>query len=89
MALRYLLGLLLYREMSEDLADVPYSYHFIAQNYYAKDKMMWKVTVTPRGCKEEDIPFAAWRVLDGMNNFEIEHGQMVAVKGEAREVDET
>ena len=66
MALRYLLGLLLYREMSEDLADVPYSYHFIAQNYYAKDKMMWKVTVTPRGCKE-----------------------MVAVKGEAREVDET
>ena len=90
MVLRLITQLLLSRkEMDKELADIPYGYHFIASNYYEKGKMLWKVNITPQGCNEEDVNFAAWRVLDGMNNFDIPHGQIVAVKGEAREVDET
>ena len=73
--------------MGNDIAQVPYGYKFLASNYYVKEKMYWKINIS--GAEKDTEGWAAWRVLDGMNNFEIEHGQMVAVRGESREVDET
>lgn len=73
--------------MGNDLAKVPYGYKFLASNYYVGDTMYWRVDVS--GVEEGLMDWAAWRVLDGMNQFPVEHGQMVAVRGESREVNES
>lgn len=64
-----------------ELAEVPFGYKFAAKNSYTKGRMFWHITII--GSTDPD--FSAWRVLDGMNQFPIEHGQMVAVKGESKE----
>ena len=65
--------------MTNTLADVPHDYSFAAKNSYVKGKMYWSVTIIGSANPE----FAAFRVLDGLNQFPIDNGELVAVRGKA------
>jgi len=66
-----------------ELAEIPYGYKFAAKNSYTKGKMYWSVTIIG----SDNPEFAAFRVLDGLNQFAIDR-ELVAVRGEAREIEE-